>query len=439
MRLKWSRSRKIARQRRRGAAGLRGHALERVVDGALVRQPGQRVGRRAPLGQRQVAEVREHRRGLADRCVDAPAVAVGRRPADADEHRADDLAADQQRLADRGVRELAADLALMISSGRFAALVGAVEAHGQAGARLGLRERRPQRAVGVERDGRLEPVGAVVAVERDGRLSGIVASRWRVIRRWASDWLSVTCRASPKRACDVRNVSSASRAAVRSSRSRCSRRRVRSASSPPTTANRALTRSVIHTATRAAAPVLLVTVDLEAALVPGVGHREGVEQPVAGLLVALGDAVGGDLALGDALPLAVGRALAGDRGQLGRVVGRDARRAAQQHLHPRALLDVVLERVLGAGVEPAVERALALEEAREDLLRGLRLLIRRGRRRAAASPRRTARRPQHTGRRVVRVARRAFAPSAPSTLCAGFLESRSGLARRRPAARTARA
>ncbi len=127
-------------------------------------------------------------------------------------------------------------------------------------------------------------------------------------------------------------------------------------------------------------PVLLVTVDLEAALVLGVGHREGVEQPVAGRLVALGHAVRGHLALGDALPLAVGGPLAGDRGDLGRIIGRDARRAAQQRLHPRGLLDVVLERVLRAGVEPAVERALALEEAREELLRGLRLRIRRGRR-----------------------------------------------------------
>jgi hypothetical protein len=127
-------------------------------------------------------------------------------------------------------------------------------------------------------------------------------------------------------------------------------------------------------------PVLLVAVDLEAALVLGVGHAEGVEQPVALLLVTLGDAVRGDLALGDPLPLAVRGPLAGDRGELGPVVGGDARRVMQQPFHPRALLDVVLERLLGTGVEPTVERTLALEEAREDLLRGLRLRIRRRRR-----------------------------------------------------------
>ena len=103
--------------------------------------------------------------------------------------------------------------------------------------------------------GRLEPVGAVVAVEGDDRaLSGIVASRWRAISRWASDWLSLTCSASAKRTWEVRNVSSASRAPARSSRCWRSRRRVRTASSPPTTANRPLTSSVSQTATRAAAP-----------------------------------------------------------------------------------------------------------------------------------------------------------------------------------------
>ena len=168
-------------QRRGGAAGLRGHPLERVVDGALVGQPGQRVGRGAQLGQRQVAEVREHRRGLGDRLVDAPAVGVGRRSADADEHRADHLAADQQRLAHRGVRELAADLALHDLLGRFAALVGAVEADGEAAARLGLRERRLQRAVGSSGTVGSSRSALLLRLSATAWPSGIVASRWRVI------------------------------------------------------------------------------------------------------------------------------------------------------------------------------------------------------------------------------------------------------------------
>jgi hypothetical protein len=106
-------------QRRGGTARLRGHALERVVDGAL-----------------------------------------------ADEHRADHLAADQQRLADRRGRELAADLALHDLLGGFTALVGAVEPNGHAAARLGCWSGSDSGLSGSS-DRRLEPVGAVVAVERD--------------------------------------------------------------------------------------------------------------------------------------------------------------------------------------------------------------------------------------------------------------------------------
>jgi hypothetical protein len=57
-------------------------------------------------------------------------------------------------------------------------------------------------------------------------------------------------------------------------------------------------------------------------------------------------------------------------------------RATQQRLHAGVLADVVLERALGAGVERAVERAVAVQEAREQLLRGLGLRI-GGRRRVA--------------------------------------------------------
>ena len=74
MLLKWSRSRKIALSGEAVRLAWATMRLSVSSTRALVRQPGERVGRRAPLGQRQVAEVREHRRGLGDRLVDAPAV-----------------------------------------------------------------------------------------------------------------------------------------------------------------------------------------------------------------------------------------------------------------------------------------------------------------------------------------------------------------------------
>jgi hypothetical protein len=111
--------------------------------------------------------------------------------------------------------------------------------------------------------------------------------------------------------------------------------------------------------------LLLVAVDLEPLLVVAVGGGEGVEQALAALLVGPRHPAGGQLALRQALPLAIGGALARDRRELGLVVGRDVLGAAQQRLHAGALADVVLERGLGAGVE----RAVAVQEARR--MRGI--------------------------------------------------------------------
>ena len=58
------------RERRLGRRGLGERPLQRVGDGALVGQPGQAVGGGADLGHGQVAQVGQHRRGLADRVAD---------------------------------------------------------------------------------------------------------------------------------------------------------------------------------------------------------------------------------------------------------------------------------------------------------------------------------------------------------------------------------
>jgi hypothetical protein len=209
-------------------------------------------------------------------------------------------------------------------------------------------------------------------------LSGMVASRWRAISRCASDWLSLTCSASAKRTWEVRNASSASRAPALLALAAADAHGQETADDRKQAADEQR-HPHRHQGRRA---LLLVAVELEPLLVVGVRDREGVEQAGAVQLVALGHAVGGELALRQALPLAVGGALARDRRELGLVVGRDVLRVAQQRLHAGALADVVLDRLLGAGVEPAVERAVAVQEAREQLLRGLRLRV-GGRRRVA--------------------------------------------------------
>ena len=94
-------------------------------------------------------------------------------------------------------------------------------------------------------------------------LSGTVASMWRVISRWASDCVSATCSASPKRPCEERNASSVSRAASLSASWRRSWRRMRMTSRAPTRLNRPLTSSVSQTATSGGGGQLVVAVDLQ--------------------------------------------------------------------------------------------------------------------------------------------------------------------------------
>ena len=83
------------------SVGLSHHPLQGVLGGALVRQPGQRVVVGPELGQREVAQVAQHRRRLGHRVPD-PELVIGRqRILVRDQHRSDDLPAHQQRLADR--------------------------------------------------------------------------------------------------------------------------------------------------------------------------------------------------------------------------------------------------------------------------------------------------------------------------------------------------
>ena len=332
------------------AAGLREHALERVVDGAPVRQPGQRVGRGAQLGEREVAQVGEHRRGLGHRVVDAAALGSVGAPPLLDEHRADDLAADEQRLAGRLARLRAADLAgedLVAASrpGRPARLRRTARQLRGLACSSGSASGSPRAAAmaGSSRSALL------LRMRRDGGASGTCASRWRLSRRWPSAWFSATCIASPKRAWEggtrPRRRGRGALVALRPRRGgACGRTSARRRGE-----QRADEKRHAHRHERGG-PVLLVAADLEAPLVVGVGRDEVVEQAVAVLLVALGRAVGGELALGEALPLPIGRALARHRRELGLVVGGDLRRAAQQRLHAGTLLDVLLERPPGCRV-----------------------------------------------------------------------------------------
>jgi hypothetical protein len=82
-------------ERGTGARRLRDHALERVLDCAGVRHPGQRVGRGLALGLGEVAQVGEDRARLCDRVADTCVVGLRERLVVTDEDRADDLAADE--------------------------------------------------------------------------------------------------------------------------------------------------------------------------------------------------------------------------------------------------------------------------------------------------------------------------------------------------------
>ena len=74
---------------------LRDHANEVLAEAARVRQAGQRICGGANLGDGEVAEVREHRSGLADGLVYPALLRRAQRPLVGDEHRADHLAADE--------------------------------------------------------------------------------------------------------------------------------------------------------------------------------------------------------------------------------------------------------------------------------------------------------------------------------------------------------
>ena len=148
--LKWSRSSSTADSGVTRPAGVGDHPLDRLVGGAAVGQPGERVAGGAALGHGEVALVGQDRRGLDDGLAHAVAPRLRRSALAGDQHRADHLAADQQRLAQDRAGDLAARLALHQRALAGLRAVGAAEAHGQARARaqlLGLSCRRSGRRV----------------------------------------------------------------------------------------------------------------------------------------------------------------------------------------------------------------------------------------------------------------------------------------------------
>ena len=166
-------------QRRPPARRLGHHAPELVLGGAAVGQPGERVGRGPVLGQREGAQVGEDRRGERDGVVDAPLLHHLKRLGVLDQHRADDLAADEQRRA--GVVAPRRRRRLALEHGR------------RGGARLvGPRQRAPP--------GRSAAARAPAA-RAEGRAggSGVAASS----RSWASLRLRITTRPARDGALDV--------------------------------------------------------------------------------------------------------------------------------------------------------------------------------------------------------------------------------------------
>jgi hypothetical protein len=146
------------------AGGLGEHAPQRVLHRPPVGQAGQRVGGGALLGDRQVAQVGDDRGGLRDRVVDVRAPARPRGSVVGDEHRADDLARDEQRRA-RG--QLALGLAAQVALQEVVAVAGelAAEAYGHAGPRTRAHERLGQVVTVGQHGLGLEAVRAVVALQ----------------------------------------------------------------------------------------------------------------------------------------------------------------------------------------------------------------------------------------------------------------------------------
>ena len=157
------------RERRLGRGGLRERPLQRVGDRALVGQPGQAVGGGADLGQGQVPQVGQHRRGLADRLADPLLLRLRIAGRAAEQDRADHFAADRERDARRGPGNGGADRAGQ--EARPAAIFAVCPARPdrQAGARLGAAQGAGQRRAPRQGRDRLQPVRAVVPVQHHGR------------------------------------------------------------------------------------------------------------------------------------------------------------------------------------------------------------------------------------------------------------------------------
>jgi len=132
----------VAEDRRQGqvrAGCLRDHPDEVLPKAAGVREPRESVGRGPDLHNGEVPEVREHRRGLADRLVDPPLLGGAQRLLVRHEHGADHLAADERRHAGGPCllpAEVAREQGLVV--GRLG--VGPAEADGEARARGGFDE-----------------------------------------------------------------------------------------------------------------------------------------------------------------------------------------------------------------------------------------------------------------------------------------------------------
>lgn len=119
---------------------LSDHPFEGVLHCPLVGQTSQWVGSGSQLSEREIAQVPEDGRGLGHALADPPGRAAVRFAGVADEHRADDLPADEQRLTGRDTGQLSAHLAAG-QRGAVATLgVAAGEPNGQARAGGGMLE-----------------------------------------------------------------------------------------------------------------------------------------------------------------------------------------------------------------------------------------------------------------------------------------------------------
>jgi len=160
------------RQRAQRAVGLRDHPLEGVVGGAPVGQARQRVGAGPELRESQVAQVGEHRRGLGDGAPD-PRVLLRREALRVpDQHRADDLATDQQGLAEALPARVRADRAAQQRRALAAFAVRPAEAQGHAGPGHSPGEAGGEHVVRIAGGGGLQPVRTVVALKDGGGRPG---------------------------------------------------------------------------------------------------------------------------------------------------------------------------------------------------------------------------------------------------------------------------